>query len=53
VLAAEADFGTTQTFATPVEALEYATSNLGADPKRFTGDGMVQVEYADYLKTRD
>jgi hypothetical protein len=53
VLAAEADFGTTQTFATPDEALEYATSRLGADPNRFTGEGMVQMEYADYLKTRD
>jgi hypothetical protein len=49
----EAEFGTTQTFAAPDEALEYATSSLGADPNRFTGEGMVQMEYADYLKTRD
>lgn len=49
---AEAEFGTIHTFATPEEALEYATSKLGADVNRFTGEGMVQVEYADYLKTR-
>jgi len=30
-----------------------AARDLGADPTRFTGDGMVQVEYADYLKTLD
>jgi hypothetical protein len=50
---AEAEFGTTQTFGTPEGALEYAISKLGADVNRFTGEGMVQVEYADYLKTRD
>jgi hypothetical protein len=50
---AEAEFGTTQTLGTPEEALEYAISKLGADVNRFTGEGMVQVEYADYLKTRD
>ena len=50
---AEAEFGVEQTFETPEEALEYAMSKLGADPTRFTGEGMVQVEYADYLKTRD
>jgi hypothetical protein len=49
---AEAEFGTEHTFSTPEEALEYATSNLGANPNRFTGEGMVQMEYADYLKTR-
>ena len=49
----EAEFGVEHLFDTPVEALEYATSKLGADPNRFTGQGIVQVEYSDYLKTRD
>jgi hypothetical protein len=50
---AEAEFGTEHTFPTAQDALEYATSSLGADANRFTGEGMVQLEYADYLKTRD
>jgi len=50
---ADAEFGTTQTFAAPDEALEYATSMLAAKPDRFMGEGLVQEEYADYLKTRD
>ena len=50
---AEAEFGTERTFSTPDEALEFAISNLGADPHRFTGEGLVQLEYAAYLKTRD
>ena len=50
---AETEFGVEHTSSTPEEALEFAISNLGADPHRFTGEGMVQLEYAAYLKTRD
>jgi len=50
---AEAEFGTERAFSSSEEALEYATSRLGANPDRFMGEGLVQEEYADYLKTRD
>ena len=47
-----AEFGIEQTFDTPQEALEYAKAHVGANLDRFVGEGLVQEEYADYLKTR-
>ncbi len=49
---AEAEFGVESTFATPQEAVQYALDRVGANPDRFVGQGMIQDEYADYLKTR-
>jgi len=49
---AEAEFGIETIFATPQEAFEYALDHLGANPHRFVGQGVIQDEYADYLKTR-
>ena len=49
---AEAEEGIQIPFDTPEQALEHALTNLGADPLRFVGEGVVQLEYKDYLETR-
>jgi hypothetical protein len=44
--------GTTMMFATPEELLSAARERFGANADNFVNRGMVQDEYADYLRTR-
>jgi hypothetical protein len=41
--------GVEHVFGSATEALEFATSELGADPERFVNEGIVQFEYQDSL----
>src|SRR3989442_9052669 len=47
----EAEDGITMQFPSPQAALEYATSEYGANPGRFVNQGVVQFEYEDYRKS--
>jgi len=47
-----AEFGVELSFDSPEQALDHAIRNLGADPQKFVDDGVVQLEYKDYLSKR-
>jgi hypothetical protein len=43
-------FGSSQKFEDWEQALEYAVTEGGANPNRFVSDGVIQNEYADFIK---
>lgn len=49
----EAEEGIETHFGNWKEALQYSVVHLGADPCRFVNEGIVQLEYADYLARKN
>lgn len=43
-------FGVMTIFKTPEAAIAFAVHNLGAKPEKFVNDGLIQKEYADFIR---